>query len=383
MDFVKKNLFWLCAGAILLGELVFGVVWLRAKFSENAREEQKVETSRKSLDRLLDQRDRLANDDILKAAEAHRDEVEENYLETLLFLLERDYRIERIVPPPPSGSPFDLSKTDRAARQQSYREHVRALRADAEAAGITLPNETSIAEAKWVRVPEAAQIIQAFKMHWLQQACVEAMKAVLKDFPKARIAIHSFSFSRGIAGGTIIERLRGTGKDDKEYSRIIFKLRASMRFEDVPVFISRLLEGDTTIDVRSFGITKKDIAVGGGGAGDAAATAADMRLAGVEFDLEAFDFDVCIEKVVFAKPKFKNVTAAGDWLKNRRSKLGNSVPDKRGLQKFLIERIETVKPKESANGTEYILYPKNRTTQPRHDLEIDTGVTVFFATVME
>jgi len=211
---------------------------------------------------------------------------------------------------------------------------------------------------------------------------VDAMKAVLKDNPKAKIAIHSFAFGKGITGA-VLERLRGTGKDDKEYCRILFKLQVSMRFEDVPVFISRLLEGDTTIDVRSFGITKKDIAGGPRGTEEATAAAADMRLARVEFDLEAFDFDGCIEKVVFDKAKFKDMAAASDWLKDRRSQLGKSIPDKRGLQKFLLDRIEAVKPAEAAKGTEYILYPKKLTTQPRHELDIDTGVTVFFATVME
>jgi len=125
MDFVKKYLFWLCAGAVLLSEIVFGAVWLRAKFNENALGQKKVESGRKNLRRLLSQRDRLANERILAAAEAHRDEVEENYLEMLLFLLERDYRIERIVPPPPNGVPFDMDPNQRAARRgaESPRPH--------------------------------------------------------------------------------------------------------------------------------------------------------------------------------------------------------------------------------------------------------------------
>ena len=162
MSSLKKNLFWVCAGIVLLAEIGFGVVSVRGQASANAGAHRKMETERKRLKKLVGKESDLANKKIIQSWQSYRRDVARNGLDALLFLLERDYQMERIVPTP-EGSIYQWDPNKCATRKARLSRLFDALAADAEKAGIRF-GAGNLYQPRWQdRVPSPEHLLSGFK----------------------------------------------------------------------------------------------------------------------------------------------------------------------------------------------------------------------------
>jgi hypothetical protein len=379
MKFIKQNLFWVIAAAVLLAEVVFAALPLRSKYSINASQRSQIESQKRELIALLADPKKLANDNVIKAARKYRDSIERNYLEMMLFLMERDFRLKRIEPP--TRNPFILDRGELAARVESYNHLTDAVRERALAAGMNVSKDTAIIKANWGgNVPTPLEIIDAFKILWLQRVCVDAMMSADEKEKTLVRTINQFTFGKGT--GSSLNVLPG----DKDYNRLLFFLDVAMQLNNVPVFLSQVLRSDLIIDLRGMDIIKgqqqqQERKEGPGGAPVMVVKPEDTRLVQVIFAFEAIDFSVDATKVTFASNKFKTEAETQDWI--RSAKLGTGISAEL-FQLFLLDRMKATKAVPGKEGFEYLLRSPEQVGQGKpQTIQIDEGVTVYITTMSQ
>jgi len=276
-----------------------------------------------------------------------------------------------------------VASGERAKRMAQYIQRTRELRAQAQQAGIMLSSPISIDEADWSgQVPVASDLVSAFKILWLQKACVQAMMPREGQNEPLVGMIRQMAVGKNASSIRSGELTFNPGPGDKpEYYRLLFFVDVSMPFAHVPEFMSRLAADERIIDVRAVEVKRAaPLAMAAAtGEDEAMATAQDKRWVQAFFVLEAVDFVVDIHKVTFARKQFPTTEETAQWINTFRLQT-RSAPK---AERFFRDRLRAVQPVESEadNAIEYTL----RAISPdftgfggqAEQLEIADGVTVY------
>ena len=384
MKALKQHLFWVVAGIVLLAEVVFAFTVVASRFGESEQLKSKVEGSKSSLQKTISgaKQGKLANEATIGAARQRQIAVGRSYMEFLLFMMERDSKLERIEPAPRDGYFDDLEIAERGRCQQRYDRLTLNLRQSIRKAGMALPNDTAIAQAEWREgVPSYDQLLDAFKVLWLQKACVDAMTPEGSG-PLVSI-VNQFGFGKGGSAGMgdKVQYLLSAG-EDAQYRRALFFLDVSMPFTNLPAFVSHLLSSECIIELRGCRILKSDPV---GGKGSEPAGPQSVGLVRVEMALEAVDFDLDIHKITFSGEEFASQNDVVAWV----GRLRQDSPMDSESTDFLLGRLAGRPPVKEKEDFEVTLRPfrqflpsSNGKLVNGKQLEIDKGVTVHLGLVL-
>lgn len=301
LDIIRRHLFWVLLGLVLLAEVAGYLFIVRPKYAEIDALRKKIGQNISTLKNWKSPSKVIPNERMRSDAVEEQKELDTTFGQALLLFTPLNGRFDRDFPVLANlVGPFSV----RAAYDwwDEYKVRVAVLRKSImEHKGFaTADNALDFAAPPADPTPDLAQIKQVQRDYWVQQAIVEVLKAASPDTAPLIDLVRKVS----VRGGT-------SGQLSHPWVRTVpFVLSVQLEYENLSRLLVALHNSAMPVLVSSYRVTRPRVSeAGADGAPSGAASILD-----VELSCELVEFLPAIHTVAFSGQMFRDGNEVRKWL---------------------------------------------------------------------